>query len=287
MGDGNCFFNAASQAISGTQKYHKKIRLAAVKQLQSNPVAYESITRSEYPSISEYIKMSRMCFAGTWATELEIQATADFLGVSVFTHYNDCWLEYKCQNSKMSNEGVYLHNVNANHYETVVCVRQPEAQSCYGYCKVNTPVSGGYNLRCCSKCESTVSEVHKLNPVKRDKSKYLKKKHNLKCKIDYQQNMSRRENLKTFSKQKYQQNALHRDHKNLLSVRKYKDNVAHKIRVKALSIKNYKDNVAHKMRVKALSVNKYKDNIAHQERVKAFSVRKYKVNNRTRKGLKF
>jgi len=33
VGDGNCFFRAVSQAISGTQKNHRKIRVAVVKQM--------------------------------------------------------------------------------------------------------------------------------------------------------------------------------------------------------------------------------------------------------------
>lgn len=37
-----------------------------------------------------------------------------------------------------SDQGVYLENCNGNHYETVVCVQQPQMQSCYGYCKVTT-----------------------------------------------------------------------------------------------------------------------------------------------------
>lgn len=34
VADGNCFFRAISQAVSGTQKYHRKIRLAVVQQLE-------------------------------------------------------------------------------------------------------------------------------------------------------------------------------------------------------------------------------------------------------------
>ncbi|XP_029933210.1 uncharacterized protein LOC115377538 [Myripristis murdjan] len=46
--DGNCFFRAISQAVSGSQKHH------------------------------QYIEQSRMRRVGSWATEVEIQATADW-----------------------------------------------------------------------------------------------------------------------------------------------------------------------------------------------------------------
>lgn len=60
VADGNCFFRAISQAVSGTQKYHRKIRLAVVQQLEKNCVKYQNILRSEYSSISEYINKSKM-----------------------------------------------------------------------------------------------------------------------------------------------------------------------------------------------------------------------------------
>ena len=53
---------------------------------------------------------------------------------------------------------MYLENCNGNHYENVVCVMQPEMQSCYRYCKVNASCSGGYNLRRQSRQSSVCAE---------------------------------------------------------------------------------------------------------------------------------
>ncbi|XP_047248327.1 uncharacterized protein LOC124884451 isoform X1 [Girardinichthys multiradiatus] len=72
--DGNCFFRAVSQAVSGTQKWHRKIRLAVVKQLERNPNSYKNILRAEFSSVADYINRSRMRYVGSWATEVEIQA---------------------------------------------------------------------------------------------------------------------------------------------------------------------------------------------------------------------
>ncbi len=56
-----------------------------------------------------------------------------------------------------------MENCSGNHYETVVCILQPQTQSCYGYCKVNVPCSRGYNIRQRRGKGSVVSES--LSPV--------------------------------------------------------------------------------------------------------------------------
>lgn len=85
VADGNCFFRAISQAVSGTHENHRKIRLDVVKRLETNAVKYQNILRSEYASMSDYINISKMQFVDSWATEVEIQADADYLGVNIFT----------------------------------------------------------------------------------------------------------------------------------------------------------------------------------------------------------
>ncbi|KAF0046106.1 hypothetical protein F2P81_002635 [Scophthalmus maximus] len=147
VADGNCFFRAISQSVSGAQKYHRKIRLAVVKHLESNAVKYENILRSEYCSMADYISKSKMRNMHSWATEVEIQATADCLGVNVFTFYDGRWLKYSCNSKLLSQHGIYLENCSGNHYETVVCVHGPELQSCYGNCEIGTPYVKGYSTR--------------------------------------------------------------------------------------------------------------------------------------------
>ena len=81
-----------------------------------------------------------LCWQLGYRTEIEIQAASNCLGVNIFTYYNDRWLEYSCKNRQLSNQGVYLENCSGNHYETVVCVKQPDTQTCYGFCEVETSV---------------------------------------------------------------------------------------------------------------------------------------------------
>lgn len=133
--DGNCFFRAVSEALCGTEEYHEPIRNAVMQQLLSKQHTYRSILRMCYRSVSEYITKSKMTCLGSWATEVEIQAAADMLGVSIYTYYTNRWIEYRSNGLQVSRQGIYLEN-SRNHYETVVCVKRPQTQSCYGYCKV-------------------------------------------------------------------------------------------------------------------------------------------------------
>lgn len=154
VADGNCFFRAISQVVSGTQKHHRKIRLAIVKELERNAVLYRNILRTEFSSVADYIQKSKMRKVNSWATEVEIQATANCLGVDVFTFYNDRWLKYSCDGKLLSEKGIYLENGHGNHYD----VHKPELQTCYGYCKTSTSVKG-YSTRSQNKDKSTLGNI--------------------------------------------------------------------------------------------------------------------------------
>ncbi|XP_053179094.1 uncharacterized protein LOC128362380 [Scomber japonicus] len=278
VADGNCFFRAVSLAVSGTQKSHRKIRLAVVKHLEKNASQYNSILRSEYSSVADYVRESKMSYVGSWATEVEIQAAADCLGVHIFTFCDGRWLEYSCKLNGLSRQGIYLENRNGNHYETVVCVHEPhERSSCYGLCKVNSSDSKVYNVRRRS-VQSCSLERADCTGEDSSFSKYLMKKKKFQRKTEYQENVLFRQRMKEISIEKYRKNVLHRQRVKEISIGKYRDNVLHRERLKAKSVGKYKDNLLHREAVKAKSVGKYKDNLLHREAVKANSVGKYKDN---------
>ncbi|XP_057683515.1 uncharacterized protein LOC130910330 [Corythoichthys intestinalis] len=226
VGDGNCFFRAVSQAVSGTQNYHRKIRLAVVKQIEKNAILYQGLLRSEYSSVAEYLSNSKMGYVGSWATEIEIQAAADYLEMSIFTYHQDRWIEYTCSAMQFSNQALYLENVNANHYENVVCVHLPQSHKCYGYCEVYTTPSV-YNIRRQTKKDSNVIDSNRVTSnvssivdadvdtqVQRPGtcvSNYLKNKYNRHKRIKYQEDSSYRNNIRAYSKAKYSANLEHRN----------------------------------------------------------------------------
>ncbi|XP_044191554.1 uncharacterized protein LOC122969696 [Thunnus albacares] len=301
VADGNCFFRAISQAVSGSQKYHRKIRLAVCKELERNAVQYQSILRSEYSSVLEYIKQSRMRTVNTWATEVEIQVTADWLGVSVCTFYGGRWLKYSSNNDLLSAECIYLENIMGKHFENVVCVCQPGLQTCYGYCKLNEVT--GYSIRSrmkdivdCDKAavgcklECVVSDkgidsadvVNDATEVKSSskslRSKYMSQKKKTQEKL----NMGIREKRQLRSRKMYHENVLFRERAKLWSVTKYHENIPHRESVKAKrklnSMVKYRDSLQHRENVKARSILKYRDNFQHKDSVKARSILKYRDN---------
>jgi len=135
VGDGNCFFRAVAQAVCGTQKAHRAVRLAIVKHMELHRVEYSNLLRCQYTSMEDYLSNSKMKFVGSWATEVEIQSTSNYLGVDIYTYHNERWLKYSCMHKRMCNQGIYLKHCNENHYEVVICVTQPDKQICYKLCQ--------------------------------------------------------------------------------------------------------------------------------------------------------
>ncbi|XP_029924912.1 uncharacterized protein LOC115371597 [Myripristis murdjan] len=308
VADGNCFFRAISQAVSGSQKHHRKIRLAVCKELERNTDRYQSLLRTGYSSVLEYIEQSRMRRVGSWATEVEIQATADWLGVSVFTFHDGRWIKYSCSSKHLSVECVYLENIRGQHFENVVCVCKPGLQSCYGYCKLSEVT--GYNVRSrmmdvvvvddsdntAVRCSDVVCSVvgvegsDKVVEAARElvsgkmsvKSKYLRRKQRMQEKL----NLSLREKRQLRKRKMYQENVLFRENVKLCSVGKYRKNLPHRERVKEFSISKYRESVEHRDSVKARSVGKYRDSTEHREEVKARSVAKYRDSTEHREEVK-
>nr|XP_057903846.1 OTU domain-containing protein 3-like [Doryrhamphus excisus] len=145
VADGNCFFRAISQAVSGTQKNHRRIRLHVVKHMEKHCEDYEKLLRSEYNCLTEYISVSKMKYVNSWATEVEIQAAADSLGINIFTFYGGHWLRYS--STSESSRGIYLDNSSGNHYECVTCVNEGLLGSCFGICRSGTPDSSQHDTR--------------------------------------------------------------------------------------------------------------------------------------------
>ncbi|XP_061749313.1 uncharacterized protein LOC133547832 [Nerophis ophidion] len=311
--DGNCFFRAVSQAVSGSQKNHRKIRLAACRELEKNEARYRGLLRSDM-SLLEYIKQSRMKRVKTWATEVEIQATADYLGIDIFTFNDGRWLKYSCNGNCLSADCIYLQNVGGQHFECVVCVLKPGLQSCHGYCKLGwdigcrtrSSVKGVGRAVDCLDLGKDLIEVVEGSTISRDPSaqKFLKCDKILQDTV----NVRRREKRARFYRKMYSEDLYFRESYTLRSVGKYRDNIEHmavvKFRSKVASKIKYRDNIEHraivkfrskvasqikygdniehramvKLRSKVASQIKYRDDLKHKQRVKSSSVMKYRDN---------
>ena len=67
----------------------------------------------------EYVRKSEMYKSGTWATEVEILATAKCLTQDVFTFYGGKLHRYAYK-TEPSNDAIYLDNRVGNHFNAVL-----------------------------------------------------------------------------------------------------------------------------------------------------------------------
>ena len=67
----------------------------------------------------EYIQKSKMRMNATWASEIEILATAKILHRDVFTYHNFKWLRYPYK-QELSVDALYLDNHSGLHFDIVL-----------------------------------------------------------------------------------------------------------------------------------------------------------------------
>ena len=126
-GDGNCFFRSVSYAISGTERYHMRLRMAIVNQLLKDARYYKTYLRQGHRDVEDYVQSQRMFNSGIWATEIEIMACAHFLATDIYTFSNTGrWYIFSGQMTGIgtvtSNAGIYLNHASGIHYDVVLSV---------------------------------------------------------------------------------------------------------------------------------------------------------------------
>ncbi|XP_072558482.1 uncharacterized protein [Paramormyrops kingsleyae] len=245
-GDGNCFFRSLAFAITGNEKEHRKIRCAIVAHILRNESRYVACLRDGHSSVTEYVTASRMKYVGTWASEVEIQAAADLLGVDIFTYSDNKWLKYStCIGSDQ--RGIYLKHCNESHYEVVICVKGHDTEGCATQC---------------SEIDNTPSEMaSSRRKLEREKRRY-------------EVSMVYKEEQLERSIKRYREDEVYREHVKQSSISKYATDMGHRKYVQQSSVSKYATDDRHQQRVKQLSVSKYATDVEHQQRVKQSSVDK-------------
>lgn len=118
--DGNCFFNAISMIVSGTQAHHKHVRNAVCDFIENNDHQMDPfISKGEG---KQYVKDTKMRENKTWATHVEIIAVAKISHRDVYCYMSpgpgSGWLRYGYTEEK-SSDAFYIRNINNLHYEVV------------------------------------------------------------------------------------------------------------------------------------------------------------------------
>ncbi|XP_049339759.1 uncharacterized protein LOC125804686 [Astyanax mexicanus] len=319
VGDGNCFFRCISQIVSGNQAYHRRFRLAIVKHMQANEAQYSTDIRQDYTSLKEYLDRSRMNFVGSWATEIEIQAAADFLGVDVYTYTSDKWLKFHCRGSKITEDGIFLAHRNGNHYETVVCVKHGSCHDCHKLCKIHelmnacplqTRAVGSKQANSQSLMMEDQSNEKNKCTLKRKETdlKHLDRKkkclnvietdcgkvtQNTATNVTFlwsspKQIKSKymREKKKNEMKRQYKMNVIHRNQKKMYTINKYKRDTGHRLKIIMSSKIKYAKDEKHRLDVQNRSKSKYATNTEFSKAVRKSSKDKYATNTEFSKAVR-
>ncbi|KAL8616055.1 hypothetical protein ACOMHN_064605 [Nucella lapillus] len=125
-GDGNCYFRSISFVLTSSEDQHLKVRDRVVRHMSLIPIA-EKIKAYSGQETAEYISASRMEDMGTWATDIEVVATANLLGCDIIVHskYGEemRWLRYPASFSlrQKTDTAIYLEN-RSDHFNVVLSV---------------------------------------------------------------------------------------------------------------------------------------------------------------------
>ncbi|XP_056598318.1 uncharacterized protein LOC130416992 [Triplophysa dalaica] len=300
VGDGNCFFRAVTYAVSQDETEHRRMRRAVVTHILQNESNYTQYLREGHSSVADYISTSRMKYLGVWATELEIQATSDLIGVDIFTYSDNKWLKYSSSNVSSKrhvcqSNGIYLKHVNSCHYEVVLCVKTNNS-SCASFCKSlseddslkRTPYSRKqYREKLQYTTKNDFQRKKNITAKKRYQEDETYKDKLMKFSTEkYKTNEQHQEKIKQYSKDRYKFDDLHREVVKTFSTEKYANDEIHKQAVKEFSHRKYHENEIHKQVVKEFSHRKYHENEIHKQAVKEFSHRKYHENEIHKQAVK-
>ncbi|XP_070566454.1 uncharacterized protein [Ptychodera flava] len=312
--DGNCFFRAVSYALSGTENNHNIMRVAIVKHLQENGAVFYSHLRSGYQSVDDYLVKSHMQDLGTWATEVEILATANLLKSDIFTFSRGKWLKYSStqinKNNITTGKSIFLKHCMEVHYEFVKCVKPPstslyECSHNLRSTSQNTIIVKGKGRHCKVKRSLTadvndVGDCKHVDGRKRD-GKQQKCDDNVVCVEEISTSIANRLLMRKrpCTVTKHSTKIQKRKRKNEQD-RYWSDLEFHakkKIAVNTHYIQNavvknakakqlYKDKECYRDSIKAHSIAKYENNESHREGVKAQSIWKYKNDESHREDVK-
>ncbi|XP_077967731.1 uncharacterized protein LOC144421967 [Styela clava] len=235
--DGNCFFNALSHELSGTEHNNAQLRQAIAQNIEENPCVFSNILRDEYAEdgVENYIKQSKMFDDGTWATEVEIFSACDLLALDIYTYFENTWLKYSRallnRNYVTHSRGsIYLNNKGGNHYEIVTDVKSWQNGDDEGDPAMVTQHEVTRN-----------TEWYEVGHTEKQTTSSMSE-----ADMRYELCEEYRENVKKSSRRRYKTDQNYNKKSNLRSSAKYKYNASHREALKTRSVKKYETDVQHR-----------------------------------------
>ena len=114
LGDGDCLFRCISKLLSGSEDFCHEVRLAVCCKILSYPFHNNQLLLQNgqtCTSTTEYVSASKMNYAGTYATGVELLALSSLLNVEivVFIDMVQQWVIYKSVDCSSSKQFFLLH----------------------------------------------------------------------------------------------------------------------------------------------------------------------------------
>lgn len=125
-GDGNCFFRCISHLLTGSEEQHSMVRDVVVTHMSSKSVD-QKLRSYACEEMGEYLSRSRMEDDGTWATDVEILATANLLAYDIYIYTkvgtDMRWMRYPATFSlKEASEVCFYIENRSDHFNVVLSV---------------------------------------------------------------------------------------------------------------------------------------------------------------------
>ena len=125
LGDGNCFFRSISFCLTGSPKQHEKLRKLVCDYIE-NPRTKHKFKNHIPKEVDREAYLKKMRRDGTWATEVEIFATAYLVKFDVWIYLHDFqgnkgWWPHRASGNSVNGtrQAIFLMNY-ANHFEPCV-----------------------------------------------------------------------------------------------------------------------------------------------------------------------
>lgn len=210
LGDGNCFFRAVSFSLTNSEEYHNVIRNSVCNHMIGN-ILFQPFLNYEQ-CVESHIASTRMLHEGTWATEVEIFATAHLLSTDIYTYSGGRWITFSGNDVEPSmqikTEAIYLNHHQQNHYNVVISVngenpnmtQRPDSKLPHEYQIRNRNRSRKQEIRqLSSKMQKTYSSTEKRKHEDREfREKKLKTAF-----VRYLEDEEFQANIRNQSKQRY------------------------------------------------------------------------------------
>lgn len=166
--------------------------------------------------VESHISSTRMLHEGTWATEVEIFATAHLLSTDIYTYSGGRWIKFSDNDVEPSmqikTEAIYLNHHQQNHYNVVISVngedpnmtQTPDSKLPHEYQIRNRNRSRKQEIRqLSSKMQKTDSSAEKRKQSLRKKYHEDREFREKKLKTAFVRYLEFQANIRNQSKQRY------------------------------------------------------------------------------------